>query len=207
MIRCILFDMGNVLIRFSPALFIERLGLEGDDAQMIERALFRDVEWVMCDRGTLNEVQTAEIAAQKLPERLRRYIMPLAAAWNRPEDQISGMEEIASELAENGYELYLFTNAGPRHREYWETFPVSKYFPRERVFLSSDYGLLKPETAFYETALERFGLKKEECLFIDDNAINAEAALRCGIDTIVFHDDARELRKKLKQKGIRISQD
>ena len=205
MIRNILFDMGNVLIQFQPGMFIERLGLEGDDAELINRELFQNVEWVMCDRGTLKEDEAADLVAKRIPERLRGYLKPLATAWNTPEDQIPGMEEIAAELAENGYDLYLFTNAGQRHREYWQTFPVSKYFPRERVFLSADYGLLKPEPAFYETAVDRFGLNKEECLFIDDNTINAEAALRCGIDTIVFHNDAAELRRKLRQKGIRIS--
>ncbi len=205
MIRCILFDMGNVLIKFQPHLFIERLGLTGEDAETIYRELFQEVEWVMCDRGTLDERETAERAARRVPEHLRGYLEPLATAWNRPEDQIAGMQEIAAELAENGYELYLFTNAGPRHRAYWQTFPIAVYFPRDRVFLSADYGLLKPEPEFYETAVERFSLRKEECLFIDDNTINAEAATRCGIDTIVFHNDARELRRKLRDKGIDIS--
>ncbi|MBQ2689418.1 MAG: hypothetical protein IJG05_04995 [Solobacterium sp.] len=102
MIRCILFDMGNVLIKFQPHLFIERMGLTGEDAETIYRELFQEVEWVMCDRGTLDETQTAERAAQRVPEHLRGYLKPLAAAWNRPEDQIAGMQEIAAELAENG---------------------------------------------------------------------------------------------------------
>lgn len=204
MIRSILFDMGNVLIRFEPKLFIQRAGLTGEDAELIFRELFQSIEWVGCDRGTWTEEEVVARVSRRVPERLRGCLEPLACAWNHPEDQVPGMQDIAAELAENGYQLYLLTNAGTRHRSYWSTFPAAAWFPEDHVFRSADHHLLKPETEFYRKALESFGLKKEECLFIDDNTANAESAWMYGIDSIVFHGDAGELRRKLAEKGIRI---
>ena len=35
MIKHIIFDMGNVLLRFDPALFLDRLGASGEDRQLL----------------------------------------------------------------------------------------------------------------------------------------------------------------------------
>ena len=54
MIRNIVFDMGNVLIRFDPELFIDREGVtDPDDRKLILDELFNSVEWAQMDRGTL----------------------------------------------------------------------------------------------------------------------------------------------------------
>ncbi len=111
------------------------------------------------------------------------------------------MEELCGELSRLGYGLWLLTNAGPRHREYWPRFPVSRFFPEERVFRSADYHLLKPEHEFYETALSTLGLEAGECFFIDDAPVNIEGALRCGISGTVFHG-AGPLRAVLREKGV-----
>ncbi len=202
MIKNILFDMGGVLIRFEPQMFVDRLPLSAEERELLKRELYQSTEWVMCDRGTYSEEEIVRIVSERVPEHLRPYLDELALNWDREKLQIPGMEDLVRELSETGYELYLLTNAGIRHRQYWRTYPVSVYFPEERVYRSADHKVIKPETAFYEQALSVFGLKKEECLFIDDNPGNAESALRYGIPAVVFHQDARELRLKLRKLGI-----
>lgn len=70
MIKNIIFDMGNVLVRFDPELFMDRYSLTGEDRKLIRNEVFRSVEWTMLDRGVIDE----EIAEQRilscLPERL-----------------------------------------------------------------------------------------------------------------------------------------
>ena len=52
MIRNIVFDMGNVLLRFDPQLFIERAGVEDEaDRKLLQKELFRSLEWVQMDRA------------------------------------------------------------------------------------------------------------------------------------------------------------
>ena len=45
---------------------------------------------------------------------------------------------------------------------------------------------LKPEADIYQTLLDKFGLKAEECVFIDDRPVNCEGAQKAGIHTICF---------------------
>ena len=202
MIKNLLFDMGNVLIRFAPGVFIDRLGLpEAEDRLALNNELFGSLDWVRLDRGVIGEDEIIRSVCARLPRRLHDAVETLARHWDEPPLPVAGMEALAGELADRGYELYLLTNAGPRHREYWPRYPVARFFPEERVFRSADYKLLKPESAFYLSALERFGLDAGECLFIDDNAVNAESAARLGIDVIVFHG-ADHLRRCLARRGL-----
>ena len=205
MIKNILFDMGNVLIRFEPATFIRRLGIaDPADEGLLMRQVYRSIEWVQLDRGVLTEPEALAKIKARLPERLGEAAEKLVSFWDRPLLAVEGMEELCAELAGAGYELYLLTNAGPRHREYWPRFPVSRFFPEDRICRSADWQLLKPEREFYEKALAMFSLKREECLFIDDSPNNAEGADRCGIHALVFHGDAGLLRQDLRETGVRI---
>lgn len=45
--------------------------------------------------------------------------------------------------------------------------------------------LAKPDPAIYQTLLDRYGLKAEECVFLDDTVRNVEAAQALGIVGIV----------------------
>ena len=53
MIKNMIFDMGNVLLRFEPELFMERAGVAPEDRPLVLREVFRSLEWVRMDRGAL----------------------------------------------------------------------------------------------------------------------------------------------------------
>lgn len=205
MIKNILFDMGNVLIRFAPDVYVQNVDISEADRKLLLRELFGSVDWVQLDRGTVTEQELIDRVTARTGERLRGAVETLVRQWDRPELPVEGMRELTGELAENGYELFLLTNAGPRHREYWPRFKASEHFPRERVFLSAEEKLLKPQHEFFEAALERFGLDRRECVFIDDSVMNVEAAIDIGLDAILFRGDAAELRRRLRSRGVNVS--
>ena len=70
--------------------------------------------------------------------------------------------------------------------------------------ISCDVKAVKPCPGIYELFTEKFSLKPEECLFIDDATANVAAAVACGWQGIVFHGDAEELKHKLRKAGVRI---
>ena len=109
------------------------------------------------------------------------------------------------ELSENGYVLYLLTNASIRHREYWPRFRFAPFFG-ERIMLSAAWKLMKPEHEFYEKAIALLGFDPAESVFIDDQPTNIEAAELFGIPGIVFYDDVPLLRKRLRDMGVTVSE-
>lgn len=207
MIRNIIFDMGNVLIRWSPRIFTELYpGLSSGERELLYREAFMSPEWVMQDHGLLREDETVRRVCARLPEHLHPAAEELICRWDRHRMVIDGMYELVEELHAMGYSLFLATNASLRHREYWDSFPVSRFFPRERVMLSADWRLLKPDPAFYGKMLSLFGIDAGETLFIDDNPANVESAILCSIQSIVFHDDPAYLRKDLRALGVGVSE-
>ena len=68
MIKNILFDMGQVLIRFDRDYFMDRLGVASEDKPLLMREVFLSVEWVRMDRGTLREEEAFRAIAERLPE-------------------------------------------------------------------------------------------------------------------------------------------
>jgi 2-haloacid dehalogenase len=67
--------------------------------------------------------------------------------------------------------------------------------------VSGEVKLLKPDPAIYFLALDRFGLKPAEALFIDDREINVEGALAVGMQAHLFVD-AEDLRARLAAEGL-----
>jgi putative hydrolase of the HAD superfamily len=65
---------------------------------------------------------------------------------------------------------------------------ISGFSPR--VF-SCDVGLAKPQPEIFELCLEGLGIPREECLFIDDSAVNVEAAAGLGIRSLRFGDETQ----------------
>ena len=64
--------------------------------------------------------------------------------------------------------------------------------------ISADEGLVKPDLAFFRLACDRFRIRPEESVFIDDTPMNVEAAEYVGMSGFLFHGDIRELRDWLK---------
>jgi putative hydrolase of the HAD superfamily len=50
----------------------------------------------------------------------------------------------------------------------------------------------------YKTFLEKYGLKGDECLFIDDREDNIEGAKKAGLNTFRFEGDYKKILNKLK---------
>ena len=128
MIQNIIFDMGNVLIRFDQQYFIQRLGVASEDAPLLMRELFRSVEWARMDRGSMTEAEAAESICARLPQRLHGAAEKLICMWDRPILEIPGMYELVEELKGLGYGIYLLSNASVRQHEYWPRVPASKFF-------------------------------------------------------------------------------
>ena len=203
MIRNIVFDMGQVLIRFDQKYFIHRLGIDDPaDEKLLMTQVFLSAEWVSMDWGDIAEDEAARRICTRLPERLHDAARKLISMWDRPILLIDGMYELVDELKQAGYGIYLLSNASVRQREYWPRVPCHKFF--DGTLISSDIGSVKPERRIYTTLTERFGLAPEECFLVDDSPLNVVGALRCGWSGAIFRGDAAQLRAEMRRAGIRV---
>ena len=114
------------------------------------------------------------------------------------------MYELAAELKQQGYSLYLLSNASHRQHDYWPRIPCSRFF--DGTIISADEGIMKPGCEYFLRALNRFGLTAGECFFVDDMPANVEGAAFCGIPGAVFFGDAKLLRSQLRAAGVNVAE-
>ncbi len=203
MIRNIVFDMGNVLIRFDPDVFMDQANVaDPDDRELIRRELFLSLEWAQMDLGVLSEESAEPLVLARIPTRLHDAVRQLLYRWWEHRDMIPGMEMLVHRLKDAGYRLFLLSNASTSQCRYWPSFPVSRLM--EGTLISCDYHIVKPSAEIYRLFTEKFSLNPQECLFVDDLPANVAGAVSCGWHGIVFHGSARELEMKLNQAGIRL---
>ena len=203
MIKNIIFDMGQVLIKFDPDLFIDRIGItDSKEKEILMREIYKSVEWSMMDRGTLTDEEACKIMEKRVPAHLKDKVKLLTYGWDRPIVPIEGMKDLVKELKDNGYNIYLLSNASYNQKNYWPNIPGSEYF--DGVVVSAYIHLVKPQLEIYKYTLDKFNLNAEETVFIDDATFNVEAAIYSGLKGIVFHGDVKELREKLVAMNVQV---
>lgn len=203
MIKNVIFDMGQVLIYFSPELYISQLGVTAKEGEILLREVFKRVEWVQLDHGTITEDDAVASICRRVPPHLRKAVEELVYRWwARPLNPVPGMKELIAELKGMGYRLYLLSNANIQQCRYHDRIPGTEYFDGRIV--SAECKLIKPQREIYQLLLDTYGLKAEECLFIDDSPLNVEGACCVRIRGIVFDDDLPRLRRELREAGVMV---
>ena len=198
--HAVIFDVGRVLVDWQIRYLYERLIPEGEALD----AFLRDVvteEWhFQHDEGRPFAETSAELTA--LYPQHAELIALFGPRFNDTNTSaMPGMPELLAELDAAGVPLFAITNFSG---EFFPPFRV-KYpdmFDRFRdIVVSGDEKMVKPDPAIYRLALDRFGLKAEETVFVDDNADNVAGAAALGIHAIRF-TDAPALRAELKTLGF-----
>ncbi len=202
MIKNIIFDMGGVLIDYNPEKTLYGM-FDRETADILLREIFRNQIWADKDRGI---IFPDEIMAQKrdaIPAEVFEKVSEMVDNFYPYMPPFEKMHDLVKLLKGNGYGIYLLSNASSDFHERRKGIPALELF--DGVVISADYKLLKPEKEIYLTLFEKFGLRPEECFFIDDVQKNIDGANAAGMDGHCYaHGDVEILKKALKEKGVKI---
>ncbi|XCP84339.1 HAD family phosphatase [Roseburia hominis] len=193
MLKNIIFDMGNVLLEYDPEVPL-RAFCDSEEARNCIRAeLFQGPEWVESDLGYLTPEGMFEKVSRRVPEKWHGALMRCTEEWNICMTPVAGARRFCDGLREEGYHLYVLSNASKDFYNYFPRFADLDYF--DGVVVSADIHLIKPDPAIYRYLLETYHLIPEECLFIDDRPENVEAAGKLGIHGHVFSGDYPRIKE------------
>ena len=184
MIKNIIFDVGNVLVEYSWEKVFEKLGFTGEVYEAVANATTRSGLWNEFDRSRMSdeEILAGFIAnAPEQEENIRLF-------WEHVGETItcySYSNQWIRELKEQGYRCYILSNYA--RRTYELTKPeLSFEWLMDGVLFSYQVQQVKPEPEIFRSLLERYHLKPEESVFMDDNPKNVAAARTLGLAGIVF---------------------
>ena len=189
----IVFDFGNVLVRFDPDRLVRTYCPEDNDFKIVRDKLFYD--WDLLDSGRIEYEQYMDNVENMLPKHLIPAFRQIRNEWYMHMDPIRQTWSLINDLKEKGYRLYVLSNAPTFFAEHASYFNIVNKFD-EMVF-SGPIKLAKPEPEIYKYLFDKYDLDPEECLFIDDKEININAAKELGMDGVVFTPDKVELLREI----------
>ncbi|MER7519113.1 HAD family phosphatase [Streptomyces sp. NPDC126499] len=73
----------------------------------------------------------------------------------------------------------------------------------EQIVYSHEIGVEKPDPRAFQAACTSLDVRPEDCLFIDDAAVNVEAARTAGMQAHLFEDNARTIARIAAHLGAR----
>lgn len=202
MIKNIVFDMGGVLIDYNPEKTLYGL-FDKETADVLLREIFRNKIWADKDRGIIMPDEIMALKKNSIPEVVYEKTSEMVENFYPYMPPFENMYGFVKELKDNGYGIYLLSNASSDFHERRKGIPALSLF--DGVLISADHKLLKPEREIYEALYEKFSLNPDECFFIDDVQANIDGAKAAGMDGhCYFHGDIEILRNALREKGVRI---
>jgi putative hydrolase of the HAD superfamily len=200
-VRAVISDFGGVLTnRLIDAFtaFQDHSGISMEQlARGMQRIGDRDGENPLfrLERGQVSEADFLEELAEALAAelghrpRMQRFsdVYFEALRGNEP------MLDLMRELRGRGYRMAILTNNVREWEEKWRSkLPVDEIF--EVIVDSAWVGMRKPEPEIYRLTLERLGSPAaEECLFVDDNELNIDAARELGMLAVRFQSNEQAI--------------
>jgi len=196
----IVFDFGGVLMDWNPHYLYD--GLLNGDRAAVDRFLC-EVDFyawnLIQDKG-----RPFSVAVSELSQRFPQYAALIRAFDDRWEETLKGpipeTVNILQGLKENGLPLFALSN--------WSVEKFQLIRPRftfldwfQKIVLSGEARMAKPDECFFTYFLEKTGLKAEGCLFIDDSPVNIAAGIRMGFRTILF-ESPQQLETDLRRLGL-----
>lgn len=100
-----------------------------------------------------------------------------------------GVEELLASLKEAGKNIYLLSNAQRIFTEYeMHTLGIARYF--DDIFISSECGMKKPDSRFFELLIEKHQLEVADSVMIGNDAVSDIAGAKSvGLDTVYIHSN------------------
>lgn len=184
-VRNIVFDLGGVVIDLARDQAVEALQALGmTDADRVLGLYRQEEPFLGIETGRLHAGEFFELLRLSCPG---ANDLQLTEAFNRflvgiPVERLRRLRE----LREAGIKIFALSNTNPIMYNSWiaehfrqEGLSINDYF--DGIVTSFQELCCKPDLRIFRIVLNRYGLKGEETLMLDDSAANCDAARRAGM--------------------------
>jgi len=197
MIKNIVFDLGNVILKDSPEIVLNSLELGKNELENITNEFFYNREGLDLDLGKCNVKQHFERC--KFNFEIKTELAEKLMCYYKYRPFNDEVVELIKRLKKENYRVYILSNNNIDVKEYLMELPFFKNL--DGAVISCDYGKVKPDSEIYNILFEKYSLIPEECFFVDDSERNVKAGENLGMKGFVFNykeNGVANLIKELK---------
>ncbi len=186
----IIFDLGGVIIDIDPQRAVDAFANHvykkntGNIAELydkiVEGTLLMDYEKGLIDdkafREKLNEKLEIELSDNTFDEAFNALLID----YKMP--RLKAIESLRK-----NHRVFLLSNTCHIHYQFYNRLLMDKYGYKdlsdlfEKMYLSFEMGMRKPDTRIFKEVIKDAGLKPEHTVFVDDSLQNIEAARAAGL--------------------------
>lgn len=204
MIKNIIFDIGNVILRYDDEEIVRLFTNDPEEQSILLDNILHSPEWLM-----LGLIDTGYITREEMKDIIRdrtnhKYDKLINNFMNHTFDyaKISfEVMDIIKGLKNNGYNVYLLSNCSPPMFSFLS--PSGLFEIVDGYVLSYRVHQIKPYESIYNTLMNKYKLEPKDCLFIDDRDANCQTAKKLGMKTeLVKKNDYRSIIKALERRNI-----
>ena len=199
MIRCVISDLGKVILFFDNDIFFRKMAnycpFSPQEIAALTSAHFNLVE--SFDKGKMTPQEFYEEVTKTFKAKIDcdSFYSIYSDVFSANPPVLKVMKKLRKK-----YKTLLLSNTDVMRFGF-----IKKKFPEILIFdeyiLSYEVGLMKPEPQIYLEALKKAGAEARECVFIDDIKENVEAAMRIGIHGIEMQSET-DLKAVLQKMGL-----
>ena len=183
----LLFDIGNVLVRFDFTAAAQRFAAQSTSSTEQVLSLLSPFKDDL-ESGRISDDDFVSQSIDRISFRGSRE--DFIRIWNDIFTENTPMTSVVEQLAAE-HPLYLLSNTSGLHKDWlFETFPVFRHF-KGGIF-SHEARSMKPHEPIFRAAIETFGLDPVRTLYIDDLADNIATGARLGLVCHHYHPDRHD---------------
>ncbi len=189
-LKLAIFDLGQVCFR----THLERCYLEWEDMSgirpgSVSRDFPLDDQYEDYERGTMSGRSYAEYFC--MLNELSLDFEEWKEGWNSMFGEIiQPTLKTIKLMKEAGITVVALSNTNATHVEAWQELYQELLVSFDKVYLSNEIGMRKPEPRVFEFVLKQHECEAADAVYFDDKRENVSAASRLGIDAILFDDDS-----------------
>jgi putative hydrolase of the HAD superfamily len=202
-VEALLFDLGGVVIRIDFDQAFRKLARHS-------RLSLKE----LCDRFTMDQMyerhERGEIEFPDYANHLRKVLeldcsdREIITGWNAIfVGEISETLALIESVRKN-IPCFAFTNSNVVHQAAWSSHYPGVTGVFEKIFVSSELGIRKPERRAFDRVAEGMGFDSSNILFFDDTRENVDGALNAGLQSVLVNSPADVKNALLSLEGVSI---
>lgn len=180
MIKAVIFDVGNVLVRFDGKKLISSIFENQKDIDDVYSILFPH-PWNQYDKGELGAHDLISLVSLHRPD-LEKKAETMMKTWTEKVEIARQSRRMISDLKKEGIQVLICSNMPYDCKDSLQKRHL--FDEVDDAIYSCDVHINKPDPEIWRLLMERNHLRPEDCLFLDDNASNVMVARGLGMQAI-----------------------
>lgn len=197
MIKNVIFDMGNVLLRWDPEYIVSNYDTDEIGKGFLLNEVIKTKYWLDVDKGIISYDDLLDIVKNRIPSKYHAVAKHMCDTFENYMEELLNATEVLSKLKSEDYNLYILSNSCLKFRSILKKQRFYSYL--DGILLSSEEKMLKPDTEIFKLMCDRYELNPSESLFIDDIKANVDGAISAGLKGEVYDWKIQDLYSLVKE--------